>query len=218
MKVCTDSCLFGAWIAVLPNIDKALDIGGGTGLLSLMLAQQNETTIDTIEIDNATASQAKENIQQSPWANRINVINGDVRYFSLPNKYDLIFTNPPFYEGDIISKNIGEQAAKHSSHLSLDDLLHFVEKKLCENGIFAILLPYKRKIEFEQKAATFGLFPYKYSIIQQTPKHAYFRYMALLRKNIKNNDVTKEEIGIKDINNQYTLQFQKYLQPYYLHL
>ncbi len=218
MKVCTDSCLFGAWIAEVPNIEKALDIGGGTGLLSLMLAQQNEATIDTIEIDNATASQAKENIQQSPWANRINVINGDVRYFSLPNKYDLIFTNPPFYEGDIISKNIGEQAAKHSSHLTLDDLLLIVVKQLSQDGILAILLPYKRKIEFEQKAATFGLFPYKYSIIQQTPKHAYFRYMALLSRNKNYSKIKSEEICIMDSNNEYTILFQKYLRPYYLHL
>ena len=218
MKVCTDSCLFGAWLAELPEFKNALDIGGGTGLLSLMLAQQNTVHIETIEIDAAAAAQAHENIRQTPWADRITVINADVRYFSSPVQYDLIFTNPPFYELDLISKNSGEQAAKHSTHLSLDELLLFVEKQLSTDGIFAILLPYKRKTEFEQKAAGYGLFPFKRAFLQQTPTHPFFRYMALFRRNKIDSEIIEEKISIKDSNNQYAPIVQKYLKPYYLHL
>src|SRR5437016_546981 len=120
LKVSTDSCIFGAWVAeksrelrfVDPStgsgrtIPAALDIGAGTGLLMLMLAQQWNGAIDGIEIDKSAYEQALENIQASPWGNRLHLFNGDITSFALPGVYDLIISNPPFYEGDLISPSL----------------------------------------------------------------------------------------------------------------
>ena len=104
MKVTTDGCLFGAWIAIQAGSKKhslhtVLDIGTGTGLLSLMYAQKNpDAIIDAIEIDEAAAEQARENVEAFPMKNQVHVYCADTRSFSFPHKYDLIISNPPFYE------------------------------------------------------------------------------------------------------------------------
>src|SRR5438874_7177882 len=104
MKVTTDACLFGAWVAGKMKNDKlkiknVLDVGAGTGLLSLMLAQKDTLLkIDTIEIDQESYEQAKENASSSPFADRVNVIHADVKIFPFIRKYDVVMSNPPFYE------------------------------------------------------------------------------------------------------------------------
>lgn len=217
MKVCTDSCLFGAWIPVPENTNNILDIGTGTGLLSLMLAQRSFAKIDAVEIDYSASRQATENVQQSPWVERIDVLHGDIRTLSLPHSYDLILSNPPFYENDVLSELPGEQLAKHSSHLTLEALIHTVKSHLSPAGYFAILLPYKRKTAIETIAARYNLFPVKTAWVQQTPKHPYFRYMALF-STIPTIPVTEEIYSIKDEQNQYSESVKALLQPYYLFL
>src|SRR4051794_22993532 len=100
MKVCTDACIFGAFVArQIANrnlaVSNILDIGTGTGLLSLMLAQKMTAAIDAIEIDKAAFEQAKQNFEQSPWKSRLTIINTDARHFNPGNKFDCIISNPP---------------------------------------------------------------------------------------------------------------------------
>src|SRR5450631_3963277 len=98
MKVCTDACLFGAWLpAKVPATARVLDIGSGTGLLMLMLAQKNGGDIHGIELDPDAFGQLGENIAGSPWAKRLQIFEGDVRQYVSQEKYDLIITNPPFF-------------------------------------------------------------------------------------------------------------------------
>ncbi|HEX6333160.1 MAG TPA: methyltransferase, partial [Flavisolibacter sp.] len=101
MKVTTDACLFGAWaaqeISQMPNIATMLDVGTGTGLLSMMVAQQKALETDAIEIDPDAAAQASENIKASPWATRIHVIQQDVNDLQPGRAYDVVISNPPFY-------------------------------------------------------------------------------------------------------------------------
>jgi len=140
LKVSTDSCIFGAWVAKtcpecfpLPPLEPALslpkgvggvlDIGAGTGLLMLMLAQQWSGAIDGIEIDKDTSEQAMENIQASPWGDRLQVSHGDILSATLPAAYDLIISNPPFYEGDLTSPARHKNLAKHDAGLTLEGLL-----------------------------------------------------------------------------------------------
>ena len=105
MKVTTDSCLFGAWMArelqQLSGIQDIWDIGTGSGLLSLMVAQKNNVVIDAIEIDPAAAAQASENSSASPWSENIRIIHEDVRTADPGKKYDVIISNPPFYEREL---------------------------------------------------------------------------------------------------------------------
>jgi tRNA1Val (adenine37-N6)-methyltransferase len=149
LKVSTDSCLFGAWVAGEVQCGKyevqsMLDIGTGTGLLMLMLAQQCEAVIDGIEIDEPSCKDAQRNIQESPWSKRLNLLSGDAREYVFTKKYDLIISNPPFYERDLKSDSKNRNVAMHDDGLKLDELLKIVDKNLTADGLFAVLLPYHR--------------------------------------------------------------------------
>ena len=220
MKVCTDACLFGAWVAnELKAINKTgtcLDIGAGTGLLSIMLAQKTTAFIDAVEIDKAAFEQAKENIYQSPWSEKISIINTDISTFETNKKYDCIISNPPFFEGDLKSSISNKNAAKHDTTLTLQQLLQAVENCLHEEGNFAVLLPYHRADFFIEAAAKSTLYVSKKVLIKQTPGHDYFRAMLLFRRQQKM--VSNEEIIIKDDTNNYTGVFTGLLKDYYLFL
>src|SRR5205085_2984467 len=103
MKVSTDACIQGAWTPIEPFVKNVLDIGTGTGLLSLMVAQRNNhILIDAIELDENAAQQATENIHASPWGDRINIVNGDIRNYTFNRQYDLIICNPPFFQNSLL--------------------------------------------------------------------------------------------------------------------
>src|SRR5690242_10504161 len=178
MKVCTDACLFGAFAAnCLPiTAHRLLDIGTGTGLLALMLAQKNENVkIDAVEIDEAAAQQAKENFDNSPWEERLNVYHTSIQQFinSTQNKYDVIICNPPFFENDLKSENKQRNLALHSDALSLEELVSVVDELLKEEGNFFCLLPYHRTKYFEELLLKYKLCVKEKVFIKQTPKHNY---------------------------------------------
>src|SRR5688572_25573553 len=139
MKVCTDACILGAWFsAKIPEYCTVLDIGSGTGLLMMMLAQRTRSKIYGIEIDLASYKQLKENISQNKWKERLKVFPGDARTYSFPFKYDFIIVNPPFFENDLESESDREQVAKHSKMLTLDELVKVMDENLEPNGSFGI--------------------------------------------------------------------------------
>src|SRR5688572_23080686 len=145
MKVCTDACILGAWFAPkIPDVGTVLDIGSGTGLLMMMLAQQSESEIHGIEIDLAAFKQLKENIGQNGWKERMKVFPGDARSFSFPMKYNFIISNPPFFENDLASDAEEEQVAKHSKMLKVEELVQAIDDNLDSQGSFGVLLPYHR--------------------------------------------------------------------------
>jgi len=222
LKVSTDSCVFGAWVArKLANVEfhvsGCLDIGAGSGLLMLMLAQQFAGSIDGIEIDKQSYEQATENIAGSLWYNRLQLFHNDVKLFSLPHRYGLIISNPPFFEGDLKSTNTRYNFAKHNDGLTLDDLLQVTERNLSEKGMFAVLLPYHRTAYFEGLAVNYGLFVTDKLSIRQSLQHPYFRTALLLnRKN--SGQVKKEELVIRQSPGVYSFTFIALLKNYYLHL
>ena len=217
MKVCTDSCLFGAWIAE-HNKEKAnervLDIGAGTGLLSLMYAQKLDSIIDAIEIDIDAANQAKENVNASPWKNKINVINESLLNFHRACSYDFIFSNPPFFEDDLMSANEQKNKAKHNTSLTLKELITFISKHLKSDGAGALLIPYNR-LEYLKLLFNKCDFHINHlTLVKQTGKHPYFRAMLLFSKNkvIRDDD----EIIIHEDDRKYTQEFINLLKDYYL--
>ncbi|MEO8711563.1 MAG: methyltransferase, partial [Parafilimonas sp.] len=154
MKVCTDACLFGAWAAHNPQLEASniLDIGTGTGLLSLIYAQKNmHASIDAIEIDEAAVQQARENFEASIWKERLHVYNTSIQQFATSSnkKYDVIICNPPFYENDLKSENKQRNLALHSDALTLEELISDVDLLLGDDGSFFVLLPFHRTKYFE---------------------------------------------------------------------
>ena len=142
MKVTTDSCFFGAWVAEeikkeKRKIKNALDIGAGTGLLSLMIAQKNKIEIDAVEIDKDASQQAKENIEASPWKNQIHIFNEDIVSFQPGKKYDCIISNPPFYENELASEKQKRNIAHHSEQLTISEVLRVIKNHLDEEGFFS---------------------------------------------------------------------------------
>lgn len=220
MKVCTDGCLFGAWISNLVGRwqmkdGRALDIGTGTGLLSLMLAQQTGLQIDAIEIDTDAAAQAFENFEASAWKERLQVIEGDARLVHLGRKYDLIISNPPFFDNDLKSPDIQRNLALHSMELSLPDLIAVIKKHLANNGRFAVLLPWHRKEEFEKIALGEGFYLEEAVAVKQTSKHPFFRVMFLFSATPVT--ATQQTITIRE-GDQYSAAFTVLLKDYYLKL
>ena len=219
MKVCTDACVFGAFVAeyLAPQkLNNCLDIGTGAGLLSLMLAQKNDMGMDTVEINTEAYLQAKENIENSIYKNKISIHNQNILEFDNKEKYDFIISNPPFYEGDLMSSQQNKNQAKHNESLTLPKLLQSIIRLLKDNGEFAVLLPFHRIIEFELLANDLNYFVQKEILMKQTPKHPYFRCIQIYSctQLIK----TTSDLIIKDENNLYTNSFVELLKDYYLHL
>jgi tRNA1Val (adenine37-N6)-methyltransferase len=224
MKVTTDACLFGAWAA-----EKALntgsvarsmlDIGTGTGLLSLMMAQKTAGQIDAIEIDKDSYEQANSNIAASPWQERINIYHADAKQYSFSHKYNVIISNPPFYENELKSGDTKKNIAHHNEGLVLQELCSIMKTQLMANGSFYLLLPYKRNQEIRKWFTETGLHILEMVFVKQTPKHSYFRIMirgCLRTENQKETAI--DEISITDETGLYTPAFTSLLKDYYLNL
>jgi tRNA1Val (adenine37-N6)-methyltransferase len=221
MKVCTDACLFGAWVAETihqqkKTVQNILDIGSGTGLLSLMIAQKSNAVIDGVEIDKDAWLQSVENIQQSPFKNRVTITNTDVLSFQSSIKYDWIITNPPFFEHDLKSGNAQKNAAKHDTTLQLNQLVQIVAGFLKVDGFMAVLLPYHRMDDCIKAAEKLQLFVIHQILVKQTPKHQYFRCMLIF--SCTKTTATAGELTIKNAENNYTAEFTRLLKDYYLQL
>jgi len=230
MKVTTDACLFGGWLAkeiqnsipitIGTHIQNIVDIGTGTGLLALMCAQKNPSSnIDAIEIEEGAFKQATENVANSQFSKRIKIIHEDVKRFFFPKKYDCIISNPPFYEKEIRSGNERKNIAHHHSGLLFEELLDIIKRNLSLIGSFYLLLPFKRNEEIRKILLKKDLFVSKIVFTKQSPVHSYFRIMIEGKLNREGNAETIiEEISIWDDQQQYTKEFKELLKDYYLYL
>lgn len=222
MKVTTDSCFFGAWAAEEIRseelkIKNVLDIGTGTGLLSLMIAQKNDVEIDAVEIDREASQQAKENVEASPWKERIHIFNEDIRSFQPAKKYDCIISNPPFYENELASEVQTKNIAHHSEQLTIAEVLRIIKAHLSEDGIFFLMYPFKRNKEIEQLLTENELFLLDSVILSQSVKHSPFRVL-IKGTSKKEISTSTESISIWDEHQQYTKPFVDLLKGYYLYL
>ncbi|MBK6826042.1 MAG: methyltransferase [Chitinophagaceae bacterium] len=230
MKVTTDACLFGAWVARqiklnreqqgITNSDKLLDIGTGTGLLSLMLAQENSLlNIDALEIDVNAAGQAFENCQLSPWRERIRVSQGDIKQTDFNHPFRYILSNPPFYENDLRSPDPIKNLAHHQEGLLLKDFPAIIQNHLEPGGQFYLLLPFKRKEEIIELLQQNGFSISNMVQVKQTINHPYFRLMLEAEYSNAKVEVTEiNELIISNKANEYSSEFISLLKEYYLHL
>lgn len=220
MKVCTDACLFGAIISSSnTNYKNALDIGTGTGLLSLMFAQNNlKCNIDAVEVNEDACKQAIANIYESSFKKNIEVYFSDIRTYQKNDhsKYEIIFSNPPFYPNDLKSVENDRNIAMHSSLLSYQELFKVVNNLLADDGIFYILIPYSLEQKVIQYANQVNLFSKERISVRQAYSHSYFRTIICFSKIKKECKIS--EISIKDDLNNYTPEFKNLLKDYYLNL
>jgi Predicted O-methyltransferase len=220
MKVCTDACIFGAWvsgtIAGRFHTGNCLDIGTGTGLLGLMVAQKSTLHIDAVEIEENAYLQAAENFRRSPWNDRIQLFHGSINAFPAIKKYDLIISNPPFFENDLRSKNTNINIARHDESLTLNQLVAAVNMFINENGYFAVLLPYHRVDHFETLASQNQLFLNEKLLIRQTPGHDFFRGILIFSRSKTN--FQKMELCIRNKDGSYTAECTAILKDFYLNI
>ncbi len=216
MKVSTDACLFGAITPVSEN-DSVLDIGTGTGLLALMLAQKCNCEIDAVERDAPSYSQAVTNVLMSPWSSRIKLHHTDIRLFHPGKKFSLIICNPPFFENHRRSSIAQQNTAKHADQLSFRELIEAVSKNLKSDGLFAVLLPANIIEKFVMLSAMSSLHVLYHVYISDRESLHPKRVITIFSPE---NQETKESnsIYIKDAGGNYSKQFRELLQPYYLHL
>jgi len=218
MKVSTDACILGAWFAAkVPDISTILDVGSGTGLLMMMLAQKTNSEIHGIEIDLAAFRQLKENINQNQWKESLKVFPGDARSFIFPAKYDFIIANPPFFENDLEPETETVQVAKHSKMLSLHELIQVFNKNLQLYGAFGLLLPAHRWKYFDGLASAAGFSLVERLMIKQTPAHDHFRAVLHYSRN-KENFAPSFELVIQKPDGSYSDEFVELLKDYYLYL
>jgi tRNA1Val (adenine37-N6)-methyltransferase len=217
MKVNTDGVLLGAWTPV-ENVHAILDIGTGSGIIALMLAQRcQKASIRGIEIEPDAYEQARENCSLSPWSQRIDMIHGDFRNFHKEhaNLYDLIISNPPFFSQSLKNPAVKKQLARHDDHLSAGDLILGVKKLLHPNGHFAVILPFENK-EIEAEAFIYGLFIQKTLAIRSTPDKPFSRKILFFAFR-QPEEIIREELLIHDVNGSYSSDYMQLTYDFYLH-
>ncbi len=218
MKVCTDSCLFGAWINITSE-KSILDIGTGTSLLSLMLAQKSNAKITAIEIEKNAFMQASQNINQSKFCNNINIIHTSLQEYIIQHgnqKFDAIVCNPPFFSSHLKSNENAMNFAKHDLSLNLQILSDSIPLLLNPEGIFHVMLPYFEASILEKKLKNYVKINHTqvYNLENDTQVFRVFNSYSLAIKNKKNNFL-KNKIFIKNLNNEYTEDFKMLMQQYY---
>ena len=214
MKVNTDGVLLGAW-AKSGEAARILDIGTGTGVIAMMLAQQCPTAlIDAIDIDSGAAEQAKANVEHSAWNERLRVYHSALQDFKPAYSYDFIISNPPYFVNDLKPDNARKSVAKHSVDMSYDELLTNVHRLLSELGQFAVVIPYFNKALFLEKAAGFGLFVSASLRVQAREDKA--PYLALLQMERRKGEELEEGLSIQAISGEYTAEYKSLTQAFYL--
>lgn len=220
MKVTTEACLFGALATQLvpENCQRILDIGTGTGLLALMLAQSSKASIHALEIDNDAFQQAKENFQLSPWAERLSIEHCDLNDYHPDIPFDFIICNPPFFEKNQLGKKENKNKAIHNFGLGFEALAQAIEKLLNpENGLAIVLYPEYEMSLFKKSMVALGLEEHISIDLHNQADKPIFRQIKVFSKH-KSASIQNQRLVIKNQNGEYTPDFIDLLKDYYLHL
>jgi tRNA1Val (adenine37-N6)-methyltransferase len=213
MKVGTDGILLGAWADGI-KAEHILDIGTGTGLIALMLAQRSQAQIDAIEIDRDAYQQALDNIAQSPWSNRIAVYHRSIQDYDTARVYDLIVSNPPFFENTFPSQELARNTARQSDRLTMVDILQATQRLLHDSGKLAIIYPILQAQQFSQEAESYGLFCHRRLWLRPTPNHSSKR--VLMEWGRYWRKLEESTIAIEAHRHHYTQEYRHLTQDFLL--
>lgn len=234
MKVNTDGILLGAWASVA-NTKNILDIGTGTGLIALMLAQRTEAlpfslsltstpNIRALELDVNAYQQAIFNVQQSPWTEQIQVIHHDFLTWQQeqkiePESFDLIVSNPPYFEDSLLSDSQNKNLARHTKHMSFEQLLIAADKLLTQGGEFNLVLPPEQASKVITLAENMGFTLTKQLLVKTTPQKPISRVLFCLKKeHLPKTDaaLTTSTLTIRDQHQNYTPEYIDLCKAFYL--
>jgi tRNA1Val (adenine37-N6)-methyltransferase len=218
MKIGTDGVLLGAWTPIENNPFSILDIGTGTGIIALMLAQRSHAEqIDALEIDEDAYEQAVDNFENSPWGDRLFCFHAGVDEFveEPEDEYDLIVSNPPFYTEDYKTDNQQRDLARFADALPFEDLIEAAALLLSENGIFSVIIPFKEEENFMAIAKEYKLHPFKITRVKGNPTSEMKRSLLAFTRN-ENDTVLKDELIIETGRHIYTPEYIELTKNFYL--
>ncbi|WP_426062712.1 tRNA1(Val) (adenine(37)-N6)-methyltransferase [Flavobacterium sp. DSP2-3-1] len=218
MKIGTDGVLLGAWTPIQNNPISILDIGAGTGVIALMLAQRsNAEQIDALEIDEEAYEQSVDNFENSPWSDRLFCFHAGLDEFveEPEDEYDLIVSNPPFYTDDYKSDNEQRDLARFADAMPFEDLIEAADLLLSENGIFAVIIPFKEEENFLALAKEHELYPLKITRVKGTPTTEIKRSLLAFSRNESVN-FPIDELIIETSRHQYTPEYIALTKDFYL--
>jgi tRNA1Val (adenine37-N6)-methyltransferase len=217
MKIGTDGVLLGAWTPLENTPYSIMDIGAGTGIIALMLAQRSTAEqIDAMEIDDDAYEQAVDNFENSPWGERLFCYHAGLDEFmeEPEDEYDLIVSNPPFYTEDYTSGDEQRDKARFTASLPFEDLVEAAALLLSDNGIFSVIIPFKEEENFIALAKEFDLFPFKITRVKGTPTTYIKR--SLLAFSRDEREIATDELIIETARHEYTPEYIALTKDFYL--
>lgn len=218
MKIGTDGVLLGAWAPIDNHPFSILDIGTGTGIIALMLAQRSAAQqIDALEIDEAAYEQATDNFENSPWNDRLFCFHAGLDEFieEPEEEYDLIVSNPPFYSEDYKTENESRDLARFQDAMPFEQLLEAADLLLSEHGIFTVIIPFKEEENFIALANEFELYPLKITRAKGTPTTEIKRSLLAFSRN-ETTDLPIDELVIETARHVYTQEYIGLTKDFYL--
>lgn len=218
MKIGTDGVLLGAWSPIDNNPKSVLDIGTGTGIIALMLAQRSDADqIDALEIDENAYEQAVDNFENSPWGDKLFCFHAGLDEFveEPEDEYDLIVSNPPFYSEDYRSENEQRDLARFQEAMPFEDLIDAAALLLSENGTFSVIIPYKDEERFIDMCAEVELFPIKVTRVKGSHKTPIVRSL-LAFKRYELAVLVADELVIEINRHEYTDDYIELTKAFYL--
>ena len=218
MKIGTDGVLLGAWTPIENNPKAILDIGTGTGIIALMLAQRsNAEQIDALEIDESAYEQAVENFESSPWSDRLFCFHAGLDEFveEPEDEYDLIVSNPPFFSEDFRSENEQRDLARFQEAMPFEEIVEAADLLLSENGIFSVIIPFHEEDRFIELCAEVELFPIKVTRVKGASNTKIIRSL-LAFKRYELAVLTSDELVIEISRHEYTPEYIALTKDFYL--
>lgn len=216
MKVGTDGTLLGAWAVLERNDGRILDIGTGTGLMALMMAQRYpEARVTAIDIDAAAVEQANENVQDSPFAERIQVSQADVNAFETLEPYDAIVCNPPYFDKALTCPDNQRTQARHTLTLSYRQLMAAAWRLLSDEGLFSVIIPNDYFQQMESEIHLAGFFQTRIYGVRTVVGKPIKRYLIELRKHPK-KELIKKDVMIENAPNVRSEWYQELTKDFYI--
>jgi len=217
MKVGTDGVLLGAW-ADVKDTGRILDVGAGSGLIALMLAQRSGANIDAVEIEVDAYKQAGENLLASPWNDRIKVFNDSFQHFSdtTANRYDLVISNPPYFRNSLKPPVNSRSLARHDERLGYESLLKGSKGILTSSGRLAIIIPAKETVRFTELAYFEDLYPRRITWVRANQSKNYSRCLMEFSTNRTQACITGEMTIKQENNEEYSDEYVVLTREYYL--